>query len=105
MSPQLQQVLAEVDRLLLTEQIQIVEYINTRQRNSVLENITNLRSKQTAFKTPEQIDAEIFEEKASWTNLAYYKVVKYISTHQSSCKGFNNISRLPTLVISQIGID
>ena len=63
MSPQLQQVLAEIDRLLLTEQIQIVEYINTRQRNSVLENITNLRSQQISFKTPEEIDAEILEEK------------------------------------------
>ncbi|AFY95724.1 hypothetical protein [Chamaesiphon minutus] len=68
MSPQLQQVLAEIDRLSPTEQIQVIEYINTRQRSSVLETITNLRSQQASFKTPEEIDAEILEEKASWTN-------------------------------------
>ncbi|WP_309745298.1 hypothetical protein [Chamaesiphon sp. OTE_20_metabat_361] len=68
MSPQLQQVLAEIDRLSSTEQIQVIEYINTRQRSSVLETITNLRSQQTSFKTPEEIDAEILEEKAVWTN-------------------------------------
>ena len=68
MSPQLQQVLTEIDRLSSTEQIQVIEYINTRQRNSVLETITNLRSQQASFKTPEEIDAEILEEKAAWTN-------------------------------------
>jgi hypothetical protein len=68
MSPQLQQVLTEIDRLSSTEQIQVIEYINTRQRSSVLETITNLRSQQASFKTPEEIDAEILEEKASWTN-------------------------------------
>jgi hypothetical protein len=67
MSPQLQQVLAEVDRLSSTEQIQVIEYISTRQRSSVLETITNLRSQQISFKTPEEIDAEILEEKAAWT--------------------------------------
>lgn len=68
MSPQLQQVLAEIDRLSSTEQIQVIEYINTRQRSSVLEIIANLRSQQASFKTPEEIDAEIIEEKAAWTN-------------------------------------
>jgi hypothetical protein len=68
MSPQLQQVLTEIDRLSSIEQIQVIEYINTRQRSSVLETITNLRSQQASFKTPEEIDAEIIEEKASWTN-------------------------------------
>jgi hypothetical protein len=43
MSPQLQQVLTEIDRLSSTEQIQIIEYISTKQRSSVLETITNLR--------------------------------------------------------------
>jgi hypothetical protein len=65
MSPQLQQVLAKIDRLSSIEQIQIIEYINTRQRSSVLETITNLRSQQASFKTPEEIDAEIIEEKAA----------------------------------------
>jgi hypothetical protein len=68
MSPQLQQVLAEIDQLSSTEQIQIIEYINTKQRSSVLETITNLRSQQISFKTPEEIDAEILEEKAAWIN-------------------------------------
>jgi hypothetical protein len=68
MSPQLQQVLAEIDRLSSTKQIQVIEYINTRQRSSVLETITNLRSQQASFKTPEEIDAEILDEKAAWTN-------------------------------------
>jgi hypothetical protein len=68
MSPQLQQVLAEIDRLSSTEQIQVIEYINTRQRSSVLEIIANIRSQQESFKTPEEIDAEILEEKAAWTN-------------------------------------
>ncbi|WP_373538723.1 hypothetical protein [Chamaesiphon sp.] len=68
MSPQLQQVLIEIDRLSSTEQIQVIEYINTRQRSSLLETITNLRSQQESFKTPEEIDAEILEEKATWTN-------------------------------------
>jgi hypothetical protein len=52
-----------------TEQIQVIEYINTRQRSSVLETIINLRSQQASFKTPEEIDAETLEEKAAWTNL------------------------------------
>jgi hypothetical protein len=65
MSSQLQQVLAEIDRLSSTEQIQVIEYINTRQRSSVLETITNLRSQQSAFKTPQEIDFEILEEKAA----------------------------------------
>jgi hypothetical protein len=68
MSPQLQQVLTEIDRLSSPERIQVIEYINTRQRSSVLETITNLRSQQISFKTPEEIDAEILEEKAAWTN-------------------------------------
>jgi hypothetical protein len=68
MSPQLQQVLTEIDRLSSTERIQVIEYINTRQRSSILETITNLRSQQASFKTPEEIDAEILEEKAAWTN-------------------------------------
>ena len=68
MSSQLQQVLNEIDRLSSTEQVQVIEYINTRQRSSVLETIMNLRSQQASFKTPEEIDAEILEEKASWTN-------------------------------------
>ena len=65
MSPQLQQVLIEIDRLSSTEQIQVIEYINTRQRSSVLETITNLRSQQPSFKTPEDIDIEILEEKST----------------------------------------
>jgi hypothetical protein len=68
MSSQLQQVLAEIDRLSSIEQIQVIEYINTRQRSSVLETIANIRSQQVSFKTPEEIDAEILEEKAAWTN-------------------------------------
>jgi flagellar motor switch protein FliG len=52
MSPQLQQVLADRDRLSSTEQSQVIEYINTRQRSSVLETIANLRSQQPSFKTP-----------------------------------------------------
>jgi hypothetical protein len=66
MSPQLQQVLTEIDRLSSTEQIQVIEYINTRQRSSVLETITNLRSQQPSFKTPQEIDAEILEEKTAF---------------------------------------
>jgi hypothetical protein len=68
MSPQLQQVLTEIDRLSSTEQIQVIEYINTRQRSSVLETITNLRSQQALFKKTEEIDAEILKEKAAWRN-------------------------------------
>ena len=76
MSPQLQQVLTEIDsseerlrrRLSSIEQIQVIEHINARQRSSVLETITNLRSQQTSFKTREEIDAEILEEKAASTN-------------------------------------
>jgi hypothetical protein len=68
MSHQLQQVLIEIDRLSSIEQIQVIEYINTRQRSSVLETIANIRSQQSSFKTPEEIDAEILEEKAAWTN-------------------------------------
>jgi pyridoxine/pyridoxamine 5'-phosphate oxidase len=66
MSPQLQQVLTEIDRLSSTEQIQVIEYINTRQRSSVLETIANLQSQQASFKTPEEIDAEILEEKEAF---------------------------------------
>jgi hypothetical protein len=66
MSPQLQQVLAEIDRLSSTEQIQVIEYINARQRSSVLETITKLRSQQSAFKTPQEIDLEILEEKSAY---------------------------------------
>lgn len=68
MSPQLQQVLTEIDLLSSTERIQVIEYINTRQRSSVLETIANLRSQQLSFKTPEGIDAEILEEKSAWIN-------------------------------------
>jgi hypothetical protein len=64
MSPQLKQVLTEIDRLLSPKRIQVIEYINTRQRSSVLETIANLRSQQSSFKTSEEIDAEILEEKA-----------------------------------------
>jgi hypothetical protein len=35
------------------------------QQSSVLETITNLRSQQSSFKTPEEIDAEILEEKSA----------------------------------------
>jgi hypothetical protein len=66
MSPQLQQVLTDIDQLSLTEQIQIIEYINTRQRSSVLETIANIRSQQPSFKTPQEIDAEIIEEKEAF---------------------------------------
>ncbi len=34
-----------------------------RQRSSVLETIANLRSQQVSFKTPQEIDIEILEEK------------------------------------------
>jgi hypothetical protein len=67
MSPQLQKVLTEIDRLSSTEQIQVIEYINTRQRSSVLETITNLRSQQPSFKTNEAVDIEILEEKSTWS--------------------------------------
>jgi hypothetical protein len=40
----------------------------TEQRSSVLETITNLHFQQASFKTPEEIDVEILEEKAVWTN-------------------------------------
>jgi hypothetical protein len=40
----------------------------TEQRNSVVETITNLRSQQPSFKTPEEIDVDILEEKSAWTN-------------------------------------
>jgi hypothetical protein len=68
MSPQLQQVLIEIDRLSSPKRIQVIEYINTRQQSSVLETIANLRSQQTSFKTPEEIDAEILKEKSAWIN-------------------------------------
>jgi hypothetical protein len=64
MSPQLKQVLTEIDRFSSPKRIQIIEYINIRQRSSVLETIANLRSQQLSFKTSEEIDAEILEEKA-----------------------------------------
>ena len=66
MSPQLQQVLAEIDQLSSTKQIQFIEHLNTRQRSSVLETIANLRSQQSSFKTLEEIDAEILEEKEAF---------------------------------------
>ena len=74
MSPQLQQVLTEIDRLSPIEQIKVIEYINTKQLSSVLETITNLRpakaahslSQQSAFKTPQEIDFEILEEKSAY---------------------------------------
>ena len=66
MSPQLQQVLNEIDRLSSIQQIQVIEYINTRQRSSVLETITNLRSQQSAFKNSQEIDLEILEEKSAY---------------------------------------
>jgi hypothetical protein len=68
MNPQLQQLLTEIDLLSSTDWTQLIEYINIKQRSSVLESITNLRSQQTSFKTPEEIDAEILEEKAAWIN-------------------------------------
>ena len=68
MSPQLQQVLTEIDQLSSMEQVQVIEYINTRQRSSVLATITNLRSQQVLFKIPEEINAEILGEKESWIN-------------------------------------
>jgi hypothetical protein len=40
----------------------------TEQRNSVVETITNLRSQQPSFKTPEEIDVDILEEKSAWIN-------------------------------------
>jgi dTDP-D-glucose 4,6-dehydratase len=39
----------------------------TKQRSSVLETITNLRSQQPSFKTPEDVDIEILEEKSTWS--------------------------------------
>lgn len=39
----------------------------TEQRSSVLETITNLRSQQPSFKTPEDVDIEILEEKSAWS--------------------------------------
>jgi hypothetical protein len=39
----------------------------TEQRNSVVETITNLRSQQPSFKTPEDVDIEILEEKSTWS--------------------------------------
>ena len=68
MNPQLQQVMAEIDQLSSTEQVQVIKYINTRQRKSVLETITNLRLQQVLFKIPEEINAEILEEKESCIN-------------------------------------
>jgi hypothetical protein len=38
----------------------------TEQRNSVVETITNLRQ-QPSFKTPEEVDIEILEEKSTWS--------------------------------------
>ena len=37
MSPQLQQVLNEIDRLSSIQQIQVIEYINARKRNLLLQ--------------------------------------------------------------------
>jgi hypothetical protein len=39
----------------------------TEQQSSVLETIANLRSQQPSFKTPEDVDIEIFEEKSTWS--------------------------------------
>jgi hypothetical protein len=39
----------------------------TAQRSLVLETITNLRSQQPSFKTPEDVDIEILEEKSTWS--------------------------------------
>ena len=39
----------------------------TEQRSLVLETITNLRSQQPSFKTPEDVDIEILEEKSAWS--------------------------------------
>jgi hypothetical protein len=39
----------------------------TEQRSSVLATITNLRSQQPSFKTPEDIDVEVLEEKSTWS--------------------------------------
>jgi hypothetical protein len=39
----------------------------TEQRSSVLETITNLRSQQPSFKTPEDVDIEIIEGKSTWS--------------------------------------
>lgn len=41
--------------------------VKIEQRSEVLETITNLRSQQPLFKTPEDIDIEIFEEKSTWS--------------------------------------
>jgi hypothetical protein len=43
------------------------EIDETEQRSSVLETITNLRSQQPSFKTPEDVDIEILEEKSAWS--------------------------------------
>lgn len=40
--------------------------LDTRQRRSVLETIANLRSQQSSFKTFQEIDAEILEEKEAF---------------------------------------
>jgi hypothetical protein len=39
----------------------------TEQRSSVLETITNLRSQQPSFKTPEDVDIKILEGKSAWS--------------------------------------
>jgi hypothetical protein len=39
----------------------------TEQRSSVLETIANLRYQQPSFKTPEDVDIEILEEKSTWS--------------------------------------
>ncbi len=39
----------------------------TKQRSSVLETITNIRSQQSSFKTPEDVDIEILKEKSTWS--------------------------------------
>jgi hypothetical protein len=39
----------------------------TEQRSLVLETITDLRSQQPSFKTPEDVDIEILEEKSTWS--------------------------------------
>ena len=44
------------------------EIDETEQRSSVLKTTTNLRSQQPSFKTPENVDVEILEEKSTGQN-------------------------------------
>jgi hypothetical protein len=47
------------------EELKVSLDLDPRQRSLVLETIANLRSQQSSFKTPEEIDAEILEEKSA----------------------------------------